>query len=117
MKNVEYFVTDPYDDIWYTKFDKSINNCAEEYVNEISPLNTWITGITDNDGESRNVGWESQSDLHIGTYEVKITVNDALCYTAPPVSATYTLEVKSQCWVVDIVIDPTDTIFKFPSIT
>ena len=79
------------------------------------PVNTWITGVTDNSGVGKLVGWQTSDDSNKGLYEVTITARDATCYITS-VSATYTLDVRSMCQVPPITIDPNDTIFKIPSL-
>ena len=93
--NQLYYVTDPYADYVFPTFARSRIECPEAYWNEVvSPANTWITGVSDNNGDGVVVGWQTNLESNKGTYLIKITAYDALCY-GTPLDVTYELVVES----------------------
>ena len=101
-----YYVSDPAANYDFPELDKSILSCFASYTNAVTPINTWITGVSDFLGVGKLVGWSTNDEKHVGIYKVTITAEDAICpHNAPAVSTSYTLEVKSQCWIIPITID------------
>ena len=91
-----------------------IATCPVSYSNVILPANTWITGVSDNNGVGTTVGWETSDEAHIGYYTV--TISGAGPCTQIPTTNSYILEVASLCKIVPIVIDALDVKFAFPSV-
>ena len=113
-----YYVTDPYADYQYPAFTKSVAACTETYTNSIAPVNTWITGVSDNSGAGSLVGWSTNNESDLGIYTITINVDDAECPAyVTDVQASYTLDVKSLCWVTAITIDSLTAIFTSPVLT
>ena len=83
-----------------------------EYFNQVMPVNTWITGESDNNGDGKLVGWETFDEVNKGQYTVTITAKSS-CSTVP---ASYTVDVLTQCWVDPFDIDLADNKFAFPSL-
>ena len=116
--NHVYYVTDPAANYDFPEFDKSILSCLASYTNAVTPINTWITGVSDSLGVGKLVEWSTTDEMHVGIYTVTITAEDAICpHNLPAVSSSYTLEVKSQCWIIPIMIDQPDAVFKSPAAT
>lgn len=73
-----YIITTPlgfYEVSQWTLNDAACNAAFPDwtYYNEITPLNTWITGVTDFGGIGRRVEWETFDEANKGVYTVTIT--------------------------------------------
>lgn len=113
-----YYVTNAYSDYQYPAFTKTHPSCTETYTNSILPVNTWITGVSDNAGDGSLVGWSTTDDTLVGLYTVTITADDATCpYYVTDVQASYTLDVKSLCYVTPITIDSLNAVFVSSALT
>lgn len=112
-----YYVTQAYADYTFPDFTESVAGCGMTWTNSISPANSWITGVSDGGGVSATVGWSSTDESHVGTYTITMTATEALCSSGATATDTYTLEVRSQCWVSTISIDATDSVFSSPALT
>ena len=53
--------------------------CTVSYTNAITPVNTWISGVSDNAGLGETVGWSTIDEFNVGFYTITITAADAQC--------------------------------------
>jgi len=75
-------------------------------------VNTWITGVSDSNGSGKVVGWSTSTDVNVSVYTITLTAIDSLCPNSTQTgTGTYTLDVKTQCWVTAITIDSANTVF------
>lgn len=108
-----YIITTPYADYDPPVWDIVPATCNFiDYTNEVMPVNTWITGVSDNLGIDKIVGWYTIDEINKGQYTVTITAK-SLCSVVPD---SYLLDVLSQCWVDPYELDFADAIFGFPSL-
>lgn len=109
-----YIITTPYADYDPPEWLMTPDTCIVPYIytNQVTPVNTWITGVSDNLGDGKIVGWFSTEETHKGEYNVSILAKSQ----CSKVEASYTLEVLSQCWVDPYDIDFSDTVFGFPAL-
>lgn len=108
-----YAVTGPYADYALPSFTYNDENCigTEEFTNSVAPANTWITGVSDNGGLGSLVGWSTNNEVYAGSTWTVTVENFVGCKRK---SVTYDVIVESQCKVVPMTIDPSDTLFQSP---
>ena len=78
------------------------------------PTNTWITGVSDNGGLGRTVSWQTDTEANKGLYTVEVKAQ-GIC--SPPIAVTYTLDVKSQCFVRPFLFDQNTPVFTVPALS
>ena len=112
-----YYVTNPLSEYEIPNFGVSLSSCPVSYFNSAAPVNTWLTGVSDYSGSGKKVGWSTITEAHMGTYTITIDARDSVCQYQATGTMSYTLEVKSQCWVTTITIDSANAIFGSPALT
>ena len=76
LVNQSYIITTAYADYAAPNWTVIPASCAIgdlDYTNEVTPVNTWITGVYDNLGAGKVVGWQSFDEIDKGQYVVSIT--------------------------------------------
>ena len=91
--------------------------CPVSYFNSALPVNTWLTGVSDYLGAGKKVGWSTPTETDMGTYTITIMAKDSYCAYPQFGTMSYTLEVRSQCWVATITIDSPNAVFGSPALT
>ena len=71
-----YYVTNPTGSYSVPAFTTT-TLCADAliYTNSIAPTNTWITGVTDNSGNGRDVSWQTNVEANVALYTVTIAAD------------------------------------------
>ena len=102
-------MTSPYASYVIPPFTYSDPLCSghEEFTNVVTPVNNWISGISDNGGKGSLVGWQTNIETKVGVYEIAIN-NFIGCKRT---TVNYKLNVLTQCLITPITIDSKNIIF------
>ena len=71
-----YYVTNPLAEYEVADFGLSKPSCPVAYYNSASPVNTWLTGVSDYSGSGKKVGWSTLTETDVGTYTITILANN-----------------------------------------
>ena len=84
-----------------------------DHSNSVSPVNTWLTGLTDNLGVGKLISWQTNDEINVAVHTVTISATN-VCQVG---AQTYILDVQSACKVQNIDLDVSNLIFTLPALT
>ena len=84
-----------------------------DHSNSVSPVNTWLTGLTDNLGVGKLISWQTNDEINVAVHTVTISATN-VCQVG---AETYILDVQSACKVQNIDLDVSNLIFTLPALT